>query len=916
MPIGPLFQIKLTDDSAELTELSKNVNHYPVLTPDGRHVIGASNVETLCWKVGQSKPLWRTLGRAKEIRPTNGCVLLRGFHGTLKVHSVETGEVLQNWDEKWHEEMATHVCGNRIWLFDEKQIEVWAVAPVDDAAKQPQPKAKDESVEILKGADTAFLNPSELVIEKLTSVKPDLDIPLSPQKQNKALVLLYTVSGDLLGGKSAAICDIHGCRIAVLGADISTTRDLPKSFDVWISGSEREGSKAENLEMKDTQGKVFFSSKYQPPKTVQRTQQGALANCNFHNLNFTLSSDTLRFDTQVGSRSRRIGVRLASEGVLVLVDASTGKNTYHKMKPMSQRVLLEKKRPAPEKPDEAVIEKLSKMKPRLAIEHEEKPGAAPILLYTVEGEAFEGKPTAICDIRNCRIAIVGLGASSIRTQVKSLNVQVEGEEAEEQQVKSTDGKPFFSSSYQATKQKKVAECRFHGFEFDLNAVHLGYGPVKPDGHRGRGTLWANPSHAGVLILVDASTGKFTTHAMKPQSKRTFLTGAPKPEASSADLKTQLNEYVAILKEVHEALNAKNSEKARSRLLATNPALRGWEYHYLLTKSEGNQTQWDLTNKDGEVEGRVSSLAFTASGERLILGRHSTEGASGTISIWDFLSDKIVPLERLDGSHFTEVAASPDGKTIAATGHNGKVIVWDAVTGKVLQQHLGHNPDPKVAFSSKEYLTGGSLAYSPDGKLIFSSAVPKAGVASPHVLKVWSVESGKTLLTIEGKHQTGETKPITSVAFSPDGKILASGGLDGAIKLWDAKSGKELRTIEGKVLNILDLEFSPDSQQIACGSINSAIWDVATGEEITRLVGYRKPVSSLAFGRNGKQLVTGGLDRTVRIWDVKTGIELMLVGTLENAVNSVAISSDGKSIAAGGPDGTAIPHPTVWSYRTK
>ena len=76
------------------------------------------------------------------------------------------------------------------------------------------------------------------------------------------------------------------------------------------------------------------------------------------------------------------------------------------------------------------------------------------------------------------------------------------------------------------------------------------------------------------------------------------------------------------------------------------------------------------------------------------------------------------------------------------------------------------------------------------------------------------------------------------------------------------------------------------------------------------------MSSLAFSPDGKRLVTGSWDRTVRIWDSKTGVELLLLGTQKNRVNSVAISSDGKSIGAGGPEGRAIPAPTVWSHRTQ
>jgi WD40 repeat protein len=376
-------------------------------------------------------------------------------------------------------------------------------------------------------------------------------------------------------------------------------------------------------------------------------------------------------------------------------------------------------------------------------------------------------------------------------------------------------------------------------------------------------------------------------------------------------------YSTVLGEAQQALDDEKPDLARKKLLSTDPPLRGWEFEYLLSKSKGNKVQWTLPHASGEAEGRVSCMTFTASGKRLILGRQSTEGASGSVSVWDFVNDKIVPLESLGGSHITAVARSRDGKTIAAAGGRGKIVVWDAATGKVVQQYSGHNPDPKVPLSSKEFLTVRSLDFSPDGKQIVSSAGPIAGVKCTNALQIWSVETGKTLMTIKGEHQAGKNRPILSVAFSPDGKTIASGGFDGAITLWDARTGKEQRRIRGPFINILDLEFSPDGKRLACGSANSAIWDVATGEKLTGLVGYPKPVASLTFSPDGKRLITGGWDRTVRIWDSRTGVQLLLLGTLKNRVGSVAVSSDGKSIAAGGPEGRAIPAPTVWSLsRTK
>jgi WD40 repeat protein len=350
--------------------------------------------------------------------------------------------------------------------------------------------------------------------------------------------------------------------------------------------------------------------------------------------------------------------------------------------------------------------------------------------------------------------------------------------------------------------------------------------------------------------------------------------------------------------------------ARSKLLSTDPKLRGWEFEYLLSKSKEERLRWGLP---GKLEGRVSRMKF-ADNERVVLARHSSESEAGEVSIWDFANEKVTPLDFPPG-YYVALAVSRDGNLIAAAGRTGKVTVWNVEKGEIVQRYSGHNPDPKITSTSREFLRVGTLDFSPDGKRIVSTAVGAPGIEKVHAFKVWSIETGQDLITIAGQHQEEKGRPISSVCFSPDGKTIASGGFDGAITLWDAESGKELRKIKGPLVNVLCLEFSPNSKRLACGSINSAIWDPATGKQLVPLVDYRNPVASITFSPDGKRLVTGGWDKTVRIWDAGTGVQLLLLETLGNHVDSVTMSPDGKSIAAGGPQGRAIPKPIVWSIRT-
>jgi hypothetical protein len=168
--------------------------------------------------------------------------------------------------------------------------------------------------------------------------------------------------------------------------------------------------------------------------------------------------------------------------------------------------------------EKRLVNKLSKMKPKTTPKGVEKQGTAPVLLYKVDASALAGKPAAICDIKNCRIALIGVDVSKIRPGVKSLHLRVTGGKPEKQTVKLTDDKILFLSNYDGKK----ARCQFHNFKFELTDRLLSYGPINKLGFRNKGTLWANETNSGILVIVDASTGKFTTHGMLPKSKRVEL----------------------------------------------------------------------------------------------------------------------------------------------------------------------------------------------------------------------------------------------------------------------------------------------------------------------------------------------------------------------------------------------------------
>ena len=237
---------------------------------------------------------------------------------------------------------------------------------------------------------------------------------------------------------------------------------------------------------------------------------------------------------------------------------------------------------------------------------------------------------------------------------------------------------------------------------------------------------------------------------------------------------------------------------------------------------------------------VSEGAFSRQGKLF-----AAASREDTVELWDVQTGQHLQSFQGNGGRLFNLMFSPDGKSLAGSGHGG-IVVWDV---------SGHMPSRRLEKVATEVRT---LDFAPDGETL-------VGTCFDNTIRTWDLSTGRQLATFPGNSYG--TLPVR---FSPDGLFLATRE-DHAIKMWAVRTGREYRRFQGKSLEIRATAFSPDGRTIALGDNAGDVhlWGAVRGQFQRTLTGHKAQIMHLAFSPDGRWLVDSSWDDTVHVWDLTT-----------------------------------------------
>jgi WD40 repeat protein len=294
-------------------------------------------------------------------------------------------------------------------------------------------------------------------------------------------------------------------------------------------------------------------------------------------------------------------------------------------------------------------------------------------------------------------------------------------------------------------------------------------------------------------------------------------------------------------------------------------------------------------------GNIYGIALSPDGTQLATGHKD-----GEVRLWQVADGKL--LFRFLGHSSTVwcLSFSPDGKMLASGSFDNTIRLWQDETENIGEGERNLSPIRNtLSFIGHGNWVWG-IAYSPDGKILASGS-------SDRTVKLWDISTGNCLTTLQG-----HTDIVHTVAFSPipltspflrgtgggsqGGVILASGSADRTVRIWNITTGDCRQILTGHKSQISAVAFSPDGLYLAsCDGQSIKIWDITTGECHQTICKYLTFVWSIAFSPDG-ETIAGGDDKVIKLWHIKTGECSQILSGFTSKVWSVTFSSNGQIIA--------------------
>ena len=284
----------------------------------------------------------------------------------------------------------------------------------------------------------------------------------------------------------------------------------------------------------------------------------------------------------------------------------------------------------------------------------------------------------------------------------------------------------------------------------------------------------------------------------------------------------------------------------------------------------------------------NAVALSPDGTRLAVA-----GENNTVQIRDADSGQLQLTLTGHTDYVYGMAFSPEGTRLATASWDHTAKVWDAVTGKELLTLVGHAAELN------------QVAFNPDGKQI-------ATIGYDNTARLWDAVTGRLVFTLDAYSEIFNTSYEIGIAFSPDGRFLATAGRT-SLKIWKTASGQEHLNLPLSGLHAASVAFSPDGKRLAVGMASgapSSVWNIVNATKLFDLVGHTGLVGDIAFSSDGTGIATASNDYTAKVWDATNGTWLLTLTGHTHQVHSLAFSPDGRRLMTVSEDHTL----RVWALR--